>query len=315
MMKLASSRPESCEHLVRFYDGSDDLVSVVVGHLRAALTADHVVIVIATAEHRRAFHVGLRQHDIDVDAAESGNQLVWLDATATLARFTHDGVLDSAGFDSTVGAVIRRATSTGHPVDAYGEMVALLWQAGNVAGALELEDLWNGLAERVPFSLLCTYPSRLMQPAEALAGFSDVCNAHTRVLGGAPVAPEAELSRRFPPSPAAPSHARRFVAESLDLWQRPDLVDAALLVTSELATNAVRHARSDFTVSLARAAATIVVTVCDSDAGTPRARPSNTTAPGGRGLAIVEAVTAAWGHRHVSGGKLVWAELSGPLAL
>ena len=312
-MELTTKDPESCAHAVRFYDSTEDLASVVVGRLRAALDAGHMVVIIATVEHRAAFHAGLQQHGLDIQLAESGGRLVWLDAALALAGFTKDGVIDSAGFDSIIGALIRRAASAGRPVDAYGEMVALLWDAGHVAGAVELENLWNSLAGEVQFSLLCAYPSRLMQPAEALAGFSEVCDAHTHVVGGAPTAPDAELSRRFPASVAAPRQARRFVAESLQLWRRPELVDAAVLVTSELATNAVRHAGTDFTVSLTRSdGVNVVLSVGDSDPGAPQPRPADPAIPGGRGLPILDAITTRWGHRQVAGGKLVWAELMTP---
>jgi anti-sigma regulatory factor (Ser/Thr protein kinase) len=89
-----------------------------------------------------------------------------------------------------------------------------------------------------------------------------------------------------------------------------------VLVISELATNAVQHAHSDFTVSLSRADGSIVVTVGDSNPTTPRSRANDPAAPGGRGLSILDAATSRWGHRPVAGGKLIWAELtSQPAAL
>jgi hypothetical protein len=267
-------------------------------------------LIIATPEHRRAFYTGLSQQQIDVDAVEWRGEVLWLDAAGALDRFTPDGVIDPAAFDNTVGALVRQAASTARPVCAYGEMVALLWQAGNLPGAVELEYLWNGLAQEVAFSLLCAYATRLMQPAEALDGFAEVCDAHSQVLGGAPVAPDAELSRRFPPSLAAPGRARRFVAEALKRWQRPELVDTAMLVVSELATNAVQHAHGDFTVSLQPTGATIVVNVCDPDPALPQPRRARVTVAGRRGLALLEATASRWGHRHVPAGKLISAELS-----
>jgi len=45
----------------------------------------------------------------------------------------------------------------GREVRAYGEMVALLWDAGDVLGAIELEKLWNELARDLNFSLWCAH--------------------------------------------------------------------------------------------------------------------------------------------------------------
>ena len=96
----------------------------------------------------------------------------------------------------------------GRPVRIYAEMVAVLWDAGQVGLAVELEALWNGLGALLPFALLCAYPSRLMtrarKPPDAVR---EVCLLHSAVSAGragpTPVAPVtlilpcgAELSAR-----------------------------------------------------------------------------------------------------------------------
>ena len=43
-------------------------------------------------------------------------------------------------------------------VQAFGEMVAVLWAEGNQSGAIRLEELWNSLRETHRFSLFCAYP-------------------------------------------------------------------------------------------------------------------------------------------------------------
>src|SRR5438552_269564 len=45
-------------------------------------------------------------------------------------------------------------------VRAYGEMVDLLWQIGDVASAIDLEARWNELSTTKRFSLLCAYLTR-----------------------------------------------------------------------------------------------------------------------------------------------------------
>jgi DNA-binding NarL/FixJ family response regulator len=108
--------------------------------------------------------------------------------------------------------------------------------------------------------------------------------------------------------------ARRFVAETLRTWKLDQLLDDALLVTSELTANAITHAASAcrLRVSLNRAA--LRIDVIDSGAGTPEPQPPSSTEEHGRGLHLVAAMTSAWGLDVVPGdGKVVWAEFARPV--
>ena len=86
------------------------------------------------------------------------DRFVVLDADQTLSRFMRGDLPDTELFDDVVGTLLRKLAVTGRRMRAYGEMVALLWARGNVAGALALEDRWNALQESVSFSLMCAYP-------------------------------------------------------------------------------------------------------------------------------------------------------------
>ncbi len=102
--------------------------------------------------------------------------------------------------------------------------------------------------------------------------------------------------------------ARRFI-EGLLVERKLDyLVEDVRLVTSELATNAARHARSSFTVLLEGLTDSVRLTVTDSS----RFRPVLSAAPGlataGRGLHVVGFYSRDWGVRQGSrNGKSVWA--------
>lgn len=297
-------------HVVQFYEDDDALASSVVRYLSPAVTDGCGVIVIATPEHQEAFRCGLGQAGLPVDSAELEGQVLLLDAAATLAQFVLDGRIDAEAFEASVGALVRRTASRGRPVCAYGEMVSLLWDAGDVVAAIELERLWDALLDEVPFSLFCAYPSRMMEPSNAFAAFVEVCDVHSEVVAGAPVLADAEITRRFPRTALAPGHARRFVAEVLTGWDCPELVDEGMLVVSELATNALAHARSGFTVSLARVDGVVRIAVGDVATGPPRPRPCNSTSSTGRGLPLVAGFAACWGHGLQPGGKVVWADLA-----
>jgi serine/threonine-protein kinase RsbW len=83
-------------------------------------------------------------------------------------------------------------------------------------------------------------------------------------------------------------------------------IDAVELMVSELATNSVKHAHSDFKVSINDSAGEIRVEVRDTGRGRPVLRFPAPTEPSGRGLRIVEALSLAWGTADSPRGKTVW---------
>jgi hypothetical protein len=61
-------------------------------------------------------------------------------------------------------------------------MVAVLWDQGNVAAAIALEDLWNDLGTKHPFSLFCAYPIRAFDTESSTEPFQTICRQHSRVI-------------------------------------------------------------------------------------------------------------------------------------
>lgn len=123
----------------------------------------------------------------------------------------------------------------------------------------------------------------------------------------------AEAYVDLPLSLTSVAAARRFVAEQMKEWKVEQLLDDALMVSSELVTNAVTHARSSFRIRLSLNLARLRIDVLDGGTGTPEPQPPSETEEHGRGLYIVDAVTTAWGLEELPGeGKLVWAELALP---
>ena len=299
------------DHVVQFYERDDDLVRLVVGYLAAAVRDGDAVVVVARPDHRAAFLDGLAAAGVDTEQAHADGRLTSLDARETLARFMTDDGIDAAAFDAAVGGVVRAAGAGagGRPVRAYGEMVALLWEEGDVAGAVELERLWNELGEALPFSLFCAYPTEMVADPQAAEAFAEVCHLHSDVVAGAPSPADADVSRRFARSWDAARLARGFVADALRAWGLDHLVDDTLLVVTELVSNAVRHAGSDVTVSLSRLGEVVRVDVGDASETPPSMPDRDLDAPGGRGLQLVSVIAGDWGHVPTDGGKLVWANL------
>lgn len=80
-------------------------------------------------------------------------------------------------------------------------------------------------------------------------------------------------------------------------------------MVSELATNSVKHAHSDFKISIDDSAGEIRVEVRDTGRGQPVLRFPAPTEPSGRGLRIVQALSRAWGTVDSPDGKTVWFTL------
>jgi anti-sigma regulatory factor (Ser/Thr protein kinase) len=99
----------------------------------------------------------------------------------------------------------------------------------------------------------------------------------------------------LPAEPASVGQARRFVGGLLAEWGLNDLIDTVVLLTSELATNAVLHARTAFAVVVTHEGSQLRVDVLDGSAVTPRERQPSPTAATGRGVAMVATLADAWG--------------------
>jgi anti-sigma regulatory factor (Ser/Thr protein kinase) len=114
--------------------------------------------------------------------------------------------------------------------------------------------------------------------------------------------------RRFPCRAQSVTAARHFTRSVLQ-GQPPETLEAAELMVSELATNAVQHARSGFELTISTARGQLRVEIRDSGQGQPAMRSPTPTENSGRGLRIVEAMSQEWGVRVEPAGKLVWFTL------
>jgi hypothetical protein len=175
-------------HDVQFYDDDAYLAKSVAKFLAAGIKSAQPAIVIATAAHIKAMKAELQALGIDVDALRQSD-MVWLDAHDTLSAFMEGGHPNRELFFATVGNVFERVTNSRRyvTVRAYGEMVNLLWREGKSMQAIELEELWNEMASRYSFALLCAYATDSLDPSD-LAGIERICAVHSAVLPSRPLA-------------------------------------------------------------------------------------------------------------------------------
>jgi anti-sigma regulatory factor (Ser/Thr protein kinase) len=313
------------DHDVTIYDATTDLIDDLTEFVTDGLALGDAVVLVATPEHLTALRDSLADAGCSMDDAVATEQLHVADAAQTMAAFVRDDQPDEELFFAGIGGLLDRVARSGRPVRVFGEMVALLWEDGNVLAAIELESLWNRLARVQRFSLLCGYPTEAFSAAE-LTALRAVCDAHSEVLAppsyeGAAVAEitaDGDVQTRvFVATPPAIRAVRHLVIDTLRAWGEDHLVaDAALLVT-ELATNAVRHASSPFRASVSRTGAAVRIAVEDLGTGEPRLRPADPERLGGRGVALVDAMSVTWGVDPAPAGKVVWCELrtAAPLAV
>jgi hypothetical protein len=343
------ARPEYLDggHVVQFYGHEEELADRVAGYLLGALQDDGVAVVIATAAHRRSFERRLTRAGVDLAAAARAGTYRTLDAGDAVRALTTGGQLDRGAFDRVIGRLIADAGQGERPVRAYGEMVALLWDAGLVNDAVQLEEMWGSLGLSHSFSLFCSYPARSVTGDGHLEAFAEICRLHGSVVGGwpapanpsatrapaGPAAPRAQAgpgatrtpahraesttgapghgitTRAFALSGDAPAAARHFAVDAVRRLGAADLADDTALVVTELAANAIVHAQTGFTVDLSAAPDVLRITVRDASP-LPPASAADLPALPLHGLGAVDALASRWGVERLGhSGKLVWVEL------
>jgi len=307
------------DHVVQFYGHDAELAERVSGYLLGALKGNGVAIVIATPEHRDEFEARLEQGGVDLAAARDDGAYLTLDAAGTLRELMGTAspdrqvldspTLDEAAFDRVIGTLIRQAAAAGRPVRAYGELVALLWDDGLVNAAAQLEALWDQLNRRHPFSLFCGY--RADSVTREIDAFAEVCRLHHAVVG--PVAAAGAgvpgAVRTYPFSREAPAAARHFAVATLRGWGVADIADDAALVVTELAANAIVHAKSGFTIILSARGSFLRISVRDECPLPADGRAALMPIPL-HGLGAVDALAREWGVESLGkAGKTVWVDL------
>ena len=110
--------------------------------------------------------------------------------------------------------------------------------------------------------------------------------------------------------PATVPLVRRRVISMLraNQWEEQG-IDEAALMTTELATNAVEHAHTPYTLTVDVTNRTLRVDVRDASTCPPTVGAASPDALGGRGLMLVAALADRWGYNTMTGGKSVWFEV------
>jgi anti-sigma regulatory factor (Ser/Thr protein kinase) len=132
----------------------------------------------------------------------------------------------------------------------------------------------------------------------------------TLLLAHLPAPPLATAALELPALPTAAAAGRRFLRATLGTWSCPEVEDTVCLLSSELITNAVRHARGPIGLRLHRTVRELTVEVSDTSPALPVPRLADSDSEDGRGLSLVEMLARGWGARPTAAGKTVWFTLA-----
>jgi hypothetical protein len=247
-------------------------------------------------------------------AIEEWSALCGADVRAARAQGRYQlAPLDGEG-SGAIGSGLRDALARIPPdvkaVHVFDGAVAPLWERGDVAAALAVEQECESRCAELGASVLCAYPEALVGE---LDGARSACSEHAATID-APAFPASRGPRNgwvasavLPPTPAACSAARRLVKGAIGSDVQPSSTYIPELVVSELSANAVLHARSTFEVAVSLRDGAIGLAVTDASP-TPEpwaGFPIATT----HGLGIVSTLALEWGVEQLDEGKVVWAEV------
>lgn len=179
------AQPELHGHFLQFYKADEpSLTTNVTRFLAEGFQRHEALLVIATPRHGRSFKRRLKTLLPSLDSDTSDSPILFLDAQATLDRIVIAGQPDWDRFENVIAGAIRELRlRTGHSiVRAYGEMVGILWNSGNKASAIRLEQFWNRILEETGCSLYCGYPIDIFDPEFQSAEVHELLCAHTHLV-------------------------------------------------------------------------------------------------------------------------------------
>lgn len=176
----AATRLEQNPHTVQFYEDERYLHLVLRAFAETTLERGEVLIVVARPSVCRQLELDLAELHIDVEEHIDAGRIVIVDAEQLLPRLWVNGRIDHTQFEA-ISTELFRSLGNGR-ARFYGEMVDLLVERGFASAAVELETLWNGLAGRYSFDLLCGYRLQHFSDQADASAFDAICGVHSHVV-------------------------------------------------------------------------------------------------------------------------------------
>jgi DcmR-like sensory protein len=151
--------PAPGDHIVQIYQDQEFLNRAACRYIGAGVANGEGIMLFSTPTHWNAFRPRLEAAGVDVRAAQERGQLTVFDADELLSRFMRGGMPDPPTFNDVLGDIIGKARAGGsyQNLRAWGEMVNVLWERGDVAASMNLEDLFDQLNKTIAISIFCSF--------------------------------------------------------------------------------------------------------------------------------------------------------------
>jgi hypothetical protein len=169
------------EHIVQFFDSDESRNECVADFLAEGINSGEPAIIVAKPLNWAATLEHLERRGVAIQRAIDEGMVVVKDANDTLRRISRKGSPDATAFERVVGTAVTALAQRGGRVRAYGEMVDILAQQGELTDAIRLETMWNRLGERTSFVLLCGYSAAHFVATATHRALRDICSAHSSV--------------------------------------------------------------------------------------------------------------------------------------
>ncbi|OBC01398.1 STAS domain-containing protein [Mycobacterium sp. 852002-40037_SCH5390672] len=226
-----------------------------------------------------------------------------------VAVLTVDGELDTAHsitlrerilqatLDDAAAVIVNVSGLKMHTDSAWSTFMGAYWQVGS--------------APHIPIALVCT--NRATREAISSSGVTHFMPVYSsekaaiKALGQNSRRPVRRADVQLPADLTSLRESRRMVREWLTTWSQSKLIPVALVVVNVFVENVLEHTASVPVVRIEAQGTTATIAVSDAS-NTPALRlPSPPKGIDVSGLAIVDALSRAWGSTPTSSGKTVWA--------
>jgi DNA-binding NarL/FixJ family response regulator len=172
-------------HEVQFYSDDASFVTGFARFIEAALNAGNAVIVVATESHQKSLLRRLKGKCVDWAAAMEQGRYIPLDVGETLSTFMVNDLPDPTRFLKVAGNLVAAAAKAakGKPprVAACGECAPILWAQGKADAAVQVENLWDGIAKTCNVDILCGYVLNSFQREQESHIYERICAEHSAV--------------------------------------------------------------------------------------------------------------------------------------
>lgn len=170
------------DHFVQFYQDDYQLLDSLLNYIGKGLRKGDGCIMIATKKHISLLDRKLEKYGFSLNSSSVRSLYYSFDAQEVLEQFMVNDMPNQKIFTKIMGKIIGNVSSnTRSNVRAFGEMVGLLWERGNISGAYELERLWNDLFKTHSYSLFCGYSRQLFNNSD-LSVIDTLSQLHKHVV-------------------------------------------------------------------------------------------------------------------------------------